>query len=67
MMVTQLKTKIGDSVATATKTRPSTKAVSFSQLRELSARRRRSSYPTDAKVERQYWLRQIQILLGEDL
>ena len=55
-------------MATATKTSrtSSRQTVSHDQLRELFNRRRRSSYPTDAKTERQYWLRQIQSLLGED-
>lgn len=59
-------------MATATNTRTrSTKSrrrtVSFDELRELTARRRRSSYPTDARTERQYWLRQIASLIGDDI
>lgn len=42
------------------------KTVSFDELRELTTRRGRSSYPQDARTERQYWLRQIATLLGEN-
>lgn len=61
-------------MATATKTRTSNsstksrrRTVSFDELRELTSRRRRSSYPTDARTERQYWLRQIAALTGDDI
>lgn len=51
-------------MATATN-RKTTKSqtISLNDLRDLVARRRRSSYPTDARTERQYWLRQIQMLM----
>lgn len=57
-------------MATATKTKPSSRTtrrqtVSFDQLRELTSRRRKSSYPVDARTERLYWLKQIEMLLGE--
>lgn len=60
-------TIIGDTMATLTNktTRSRRKTVNFDELRELIARRRRSSYPTDARTERQYWLRQISSLMGE--
>lgn len=59
-------------MATATnrktsRTKSVNKSVNTSELRDLVTRRRKSSYPTDARTERQYWLRQIQTLLGENL
>lgn len=62
---------IGDIVTTSTTTSGTTKSAranskAVSELRALVARRRRSSYPTDARTERQYWLRQIQAILGDN-
>lgn len=42
------------------------RTVGFDELTDLISRRRRSSYPTDARTERQYWLRQIQSLMGHN-
>jgi len=60
---------MGANVATTLKKKTPTsrrKTVSFDELRTLTARRQRSSFPVDARVERAYWLKQIRTLIGED-
>lgn len=52
-------------MATSTRTRRSTrKTTQNTELEALIQRRKKSSYPTDARTERAYWIRQIQNLTG---